>query len=169
MGGDARRWPGLRLPTGVQLDGASHLVVADAHTNELRRINLADRSTEKLAEQLDGAQALAWDSHGRLYISAKAGTVWGIARPGDKPVQLASGFKDPAALCLDPGGRSILIADASAGTITAFPTTIPGVEVDESPLPLESALAFPNLKWAGWSPQSPPAPVPPLPPFLLTH
>jgi glucose/arabinose dehydrogenase len=166
---DAKSWPGLRLPTGVQLDGASHLVITDPLTGELQRIKLADRTTEKLAEQLGGAQALAWDRHGRLYVSAKTGTIWGIARPGDKPVQLASGFKDPASLCLDPGGRAILVADASAGTITALPTTIPRVEVDESPLPLESALAFPNLKWAGWSAESATGAVTALRPLLLTH
>ena len=44
----------------------------------------------------------------------------------------------------------MLVLDGQAGTLTALPARVPGAEVDETPLPLETAVAFPDLQWAGW-------------------
>jgi glucose/arabinose dehydrogenase len=41
--------------------------------------------------------------------------------------------------------------------------------VDESPLPLKTELAFPNLKWTGWSPETDSGKPNPLRPIVLTH
>src|SRR5262249_45496461 len=74
-----------------------------------------------------------------------------------------------ADLCIDPTGKRILIPDITAGTLTSLPATIPGYEVDESPLPLETAVAFPDLKWTGWKPVSEKGKPAPLRPLVLTH
>src|SRR5207247_10824495 len=54
---DAGKWPGLHTPSALLLDGASHLLVADAGSGELHRINLAGGSTEKLADGLQIGRA----------------------------------------------------------------------------------------------------------------
>ena len=64
------------------------------------------------------------------------------------------GFKSAADICLDPTGKFILVPDMKAGTLTAVPAQVPGAEVDETPLPLEDRVAFPDLKWTGWSPET---------------
>jgi glucose/arabinose dehydrogenase len=56
-----------------------------------------------------------------------------------------------------------------AGAIYALPLTIPGWEVDDSPLPLETTIAFPDLKWAGWKPVNDRGQPTPLRPLCLTH
>src|SRR5439155_510432 len=86
--------------------------------------------------------------NGMLYISdSQGGQVFVIGRPGQAPVVLAKGLQSPADLCLDSGGKRLLLADRKAGTVTALPAQVPGAEVDETPLPVEAVVAFPQLKW----------------------
>lgn len=167
---DAKRLPGLHTPNGLAMDGASHLLLADFGTGFLYRVKLANGSSEKIAEGLGSADGIAWDYHGRLFVSDyKGGKVFGINRPGDKPVLVAEGFKAAADLCLDATGKKLIVPDMTAGTVTVIPATIPGAEVDSSPLPVKTALAFPNLKWADWSPETDTGRPNPLRPIVLTH
>ncbi len=166
---DARRWPELHTPGGLALDGASHLLMADRGTGTLYRIKLVDGSTEKLADGLGSAGGLAWDRFGRLFVGdEKGGQIFVISRPGEKPVALTSGLA-PADLCLAANGKAVLAADTKAGTVSAVRTTAPGAEVDETPLPVETALAFPNLEWSGWKGESDRGAVQALRPIVLTH
>ena len=167
---DAKKLPGLNTPNGLAMDGASHILLADFGSGTLYRIKLADGSSEKLADGMDGADGVTWDHHGQLFISSwKQGKVWGIPRPGVKPILVAEGFKSAADTCLSLDGRSILVPDMKAGTITALPTQIPGYEVDFSALPLKTEVAFPDLKWAGWSAETTTGKPNPLRPLVLTH
>ena len=107
---------------------------------------------------LGAADGLTWDKFGRLFISdAKAKRIFVIPRPDQKPVQLADGFESIADMAVDPSGKSVLVVDRKAGSIARVPITIPGAEVDETPLALETAVAFPKLKWTGWEPETPKA------------
>jgi glucose/arabinose dehydrogenase len=167
---NAKRNPRLKVPNGLVLDGMSHLLMVDFGSGELLRIRIADGTTTLVADGFGGGDGLAWDMHGRLYISDwKNGRVFVIPRPGQKPVLLAAGFKSAADICLDPTRRFILVPDMMAGTVTAIPTGVPGQEVDERPLPLQSAVAFPNLRWTGWKGFTDKGTVVPLRPLLLTH
>src|SRR6202011_2818542 len=56
-----------------------------------------------------------------------------------------------------------------AGTVTAIPAQVPGRKVDDSPLSLETAVAFPDLEWAGWKAETPQGQRRPLRPITLTH
>ena len=162
--------PGLNTPNGLAMDGASHLILADFGSGILYRVKLADGTSEKIAEGMDGADGVTWDHHGRLFVSSwKLGKVWGIPRPGAKPVLVAEGFKSAADTCLDPSGKFLLVPDMKAGTLTAIPAVIPGFEVDTSVLALKTEVAFPDLKWAGWSAESDTGKVVPLRPLVLTH
>lgn len=167
---DVKKSPALKAPNGLVLDGASHLLVLDFLSGEVNRLNIATGATEKVADGFGGGDGLAWDRHGRLYVTDwKGGKVFVIPRPGEKPVLLAEGFESAADLCLDPTNKRILVPDMKAGTITALPAQVPGAEVDETPLPLETEVAFPDLKWTGWKPVTDAGKPYPLRPILLTH
>jgi glucose/arabinose dehydrogenase len=167
---DAKRSPALDSPGGLVMDGLSHVLVMNSRSGTLYRLKLADGNTTKLADGFGTGGGLAWDKHGRLYLSdQKEGRVFGINRPGDRAVLVASGFRFPAGISLDPSGRFVLVPDFEAGTLTAISSAIPGQAVDEAPMPLETALAFPDLQWTGWKLEDDKGRVAPLRPLVLTH
>lgn len=167
---DAKSISGLNTPNGLALDGASHLLLADFGSGVLYRVKLSNKVAEKIADGFEGGDGLTWDKHGRLFITSwKSGKVWGIARPGQKAVLLSDKFEQAADSCLDPTGRLLLVPDMKGGTLTALPTTIPGWEVDDSPLAVGTEVAFPKLQWTGWNAESADGKVTPFRPMLLTH
>src|SRR5205823_2009625 len=129
---------------------------------------LADGTMQDLAAFAKPEGSLTWDRHGRLYAS-DGEKVFVIGRPGDKPIVLAEGFKGGHGICLGPSGKEILVADVLAGTVTALPAQIPGAPVDERPIAIEAAPAFPNLQWTDWKPTTDSGKQVPLRPIVLTH
>jgi glucose/arabinose dehydrogenase len=167
---DATRVAGLHTPNGLVMDGKSFLLLLDFGTGTLYRVKVADGSAAKVADGFGGGDGLAWDNHGRLYVTDwKGGRVFVIPRPGEKPVLVSEGFQSAADLCLDPTRRFLLVPDMKAGTLTKLPAQVPGREVDDSPLPLETAVAFPKLRWTGWKPENDRGQPTPLRPLVLTH
>ncbi len=165
----SKKTPALKMPNGLLHDSLLHLLVVDSMTGELNRLTIADGKTEKIADGLGFGDGLIWDRYGRLYISDwKGGRVFVIPRPGAKPVLLAEGFKSAADICLDPTNKFILVPDMLAGTITAIPAQVPGAEVDFSPMPLSTELAFPDLEWTDWKGDDNGKLIP-LRPIFLTH
>jgi glucose/arabinose dehydrogenase len=168
------------FPAAIAMDGMSHLLILNA-SGTLYRLKLADSSVVELAptvpmtnfpqERIEDAistQGLVWDNHGRLYLS-RPGRLDVIGRPGRAPAQIDSSILLPAGLCINPNRRSILVPDARAGTIKAIPTGDPNHPIDESPLPLATEVAFPDLQWSGWSGETPAGKPTPLRPLVLTH
>ncbi len=167
---DAAKLPGLNTPNGLALDGEYFLLLADFGTGVLYRVNIADGSHVKLADGFGGGDGLTWDYHGRLFVSDwKNGKVFGIAKPGAKPILLAEGFQAAADTCLSVDGKSILVPDMKAGTLTAIPAVVPGAEVHDAPLDIKTEVAFPKLKWTGWSNVNDAGQNTPLRPIVLTH
>jgi glucose/arabinose dehydrogenase len=167
---DAKRAPALKAPAGLVMDGLSFLLVLDATSGELSRIKIADGTAEKVADGFGEGSGLTWDKYGRLYLAdAKAGRILAIPRPGEQPVAVASGLGAVAGIAVDPTGKQLLVVDTKAGTLTAVPAALPGAEVDETPLPLEAVVAFPDLKWTGWAAENAQGKVAPLRPLVLTH
>ncbi|MFO0851613.1 MAG: PQQ-dependent sugar dehydrogenase [Gemmataceae bacterium] len=167
---DHSRWPGLHSPNGLAMDGQSFLLLADSGTGELHRVKVADGSHEKLADGLGAPDGIAWDHFGRLFVSDyKGGRVFVIARPGAKPELLAEKLGSANDLCYDPATRRLLVPNLPAGTVVALPATVPSAPVDETPLPIATEVAFPNLKWAGWTGETESGRPLPLRPIVLTH
>ena len=167
---DKNKMPSLHTPNGLALDGESFLLVLDFGTGILYRVKLTDGSAERLADGFGGGDGLAWDYNGRLFISDyKGGKIFGIARPGEKPVLVADRFKSAADICMSLDRKSILIPDMSAGTLTAVPAVVPGYEVDETPLDVSFEVCFPNLEWTGWKPETDDGKPNQLRLILLTH
>jgi glucose/arabinose dehydrogenase len=84
-------------------------------------------------------------------------------------VLLSDKFEQSADICLDATGRNIVVPDMKAGTLTALPATIPGWEVDDTPLTAGVEVAFPKLEWADWTGENERGLPVPLRPILLTH
>jgi glucose/arabinose dehydrogenase len=167
---DLQTGSGPRRPGGLVMDGLSHVLLTDQDAGELWRIQLATGARTRLARGLGKPTGLVWDQYGRLYISdVRGGRVLAIPRPGEPAVQVADGFQDLAGIGLDPTGQFVLVADARAGTVRAVRATVPGRDVDERPLPIKTAVAFPKLRWTGWKPESAQGLVVPLRPIVLTH
>jgi glucose/arabinose dehydrogenase len=165
---DSKRTPELKSPAGITMDGFSFLLVSDAGSGDLLRIKLVNGKAEKLAESSGGS--VAWDRFGRLYLGdPKGGRISVIPRPGEKPIQLVADLPAISGMRMDFSGKSLLLVDAKAGTVNAISATVPGQEVDETPLPLETAIAFPNLEWTGWKPENDKGQVTPFRPIFLTH
>ncbi len=167
---DAEKNPALKAPNGLTMDSEYHLLMVDTLSGELLRIRISDGETTKVADGFEGGDGIVFDWFGRLYISSwTKGTVHVIPRPGAKAVLLASGFESAADLCFDGPNKRILVPDMKAGTLTALPAQVPGQEVDDSQLSIDSAVAFPDLKWTGWSPETAAGKQNPLRPLVLTH
>src|SRR5262249_5439058 len=148
---DNKRLPDQGHLGAVLLDGASHLLVGDAGKGDILRVKLADGSTEVVVRGVGGVSGLAWDYNGRLFVTeSRGGNLFVVPRPGADRVLVAAALGQPTGACLAPGGRSLLVADAQEGKLLAFPLAVPGAAVDERPLALEPAVAFPDLKWTGW-------------------
>jgi len=166
---NASKNPALKSPHGLWHDSLNHLLFVDFTLGELHRLNIADGTTEKLADGFDGGDGLTFDVFGRLYVSSeKTGEVWVIPRPGDKPVLMRGGFQSAAGICYDRLRNRILVPDVRAGTLTALPAQVPGAEVDDTPLPLQPEVAFPDLEWTGWE-KDVNGKLVPLRPLVLTH
>jgi glucose/arabinose dehydrogenase len=160
----------IHTPNGVYMASESHLHLIDFGSGVLYRIKLADGSMTKLAEGFDGGDGICRDHYGRLYLSSwKSGKLWVIPRPGMKPRLIASGFKSAADICLSADGKSILVPDMKAGTLTAVPAIVPDMPVDTKPLPVKTEMAFPDLKWEGWTGTTASGKIVPQRPLVLTH
>lgn len=167
---DAKKNPLVKTPNGLVMDGKNHLLMLDFMSGDLLRIRVTDGQSTKIAGGLQGGDGLAWDHFGRLFITSwQSGKVWGIPRPGQKPILMAEGFKSAADLCLDRSGQAVIIPDMKEGTLTRLPTTIPGWEVDVSPLSFKTEVAFPKLQWTGWEGITEKGKQFPLRPLMLTH
>ncbi|MFO0967148.1 MAG: PQQ-dependent sugar dehydrogenase [Gemmataceae bacterium] len=167
---DQKRWPELKRPNGLAMDGQSFFLLVDSATGELHRVHIATGKHEKVADGFGHADGIVWDHFGRLFISDnKGGKVYAIPRPGEKPILIGKGFESAADIALGVDGKTLLIPDMKAGTVTALKIEIPGWEVDETPLKIKAAPAFPELKWTGWSAETPAGVPIPLRPILLTH
>jgi glucose/arabinose dehydrogenase len=167
---DSAILPGLKIPNGLALDGGTHLLVGDFGSGELHRVKLANRTSEKIADGLGGIDGLAWDNQGQLFITDWLGSrLFVIPRPGDKPMLLSKDFDGAADLCLNAAGDQLLIPSMKAGKLVSVADSVPGYEVDKTPLPLETVVAFPQLKWKDWSPTTEDGQPAPLRPLDLTH
>jgi glucose/arabinose dehydrogenase len=167
---DTKKVPALKSPRSIVLDGASFLLALDSTSGQLLRIKVSDGTAVEQAGGLGAASGITWDWFGRLYVGdTKAGRVSVTGRPDEKMVPITSAFKSVACLALGPAGKSILVVDSEAGTVSALPTGVPDQPVDDTPLPVTSEIAFPDLKWTDWkSEDTKGAPIP-LRPLVLTH
>ncbi len=166
----AKTLPEGTVFSSLAMDGQSHLLLTDAGGESILRYRIADKYTERVTDGLEWSYGIARDDFGRLYVSTAIGRkLFAIPRPGAKPVLLAQGFETAYGICVDPNGKRVLVADLDGDTLHEVAINIPGYEVDGTPLPLQTAVAFPDLKWTGWEPETKSGKPNPLRPLVLTH
>jgi glucose/arabinose dehydrogenase len=74
-----------------------------------------------------------------------------------------------ADLTVDSTTKRLLVPDMGGGAVDAIAITAPGAPVNEEPLSLKTAVAFPDLKWTGWKGETDDGRVNTLRPIVLTH
>ena len=168
--------------TGLALDGASHLLAVNGGMVRVERIKLADGSRASVtAGRLDDG-CVTIDKFGRLFTGdMRDGRIYAFPRPiEDFPVsnvpdaamgiEMASLGEGVYGMCVDATSRSLLVVATKPGVLYSLPIHIPGWEVDDAPLPIETSFAFPELKFAGWKDaEESGGKVVPLRPIVLTH
>ncbi len=153
------------------MDGASHLLVANAASGALYRIKLADGSAEKVADGL-GAVSRPGVGPPRPAVRQRADDGRSALSPGPatSPSFVAKGFQDAGGLCLDPTGKRLLVpdpqgrhADGRGGNRARASN-----RRDAAGRPC-SDVAFPDLQWTGWKGETDDGKPNPLRPIVLTH
>jgi len=110
----------LKGPNGLICDGADHLLLNDFFARRLLRVSIADAKVTEVASDLGGADGLARDKRGRIFVSDWGkGRVFVMDDAQSKPRVFLEGFKAPADLTVDPYQDRLLIPDMRAGTLTA--------------------------------------------------
>ena len=159
------------LPTGdhgeysLASDGLNHVLTLESH-GEFARVNVTDGKAESMGTAFTGGRDVTFDQHGRLFVLA-ADTLWGIPKPGVKPVKVLGGLSGGHCVAFHPVTRQLLLTGKDA--LLAIPAQIPGWEVDESPLAVETEVAFGDVTWTGWDSGADSGQVNPLRPLVLTH
>jgi glucose/arabinose dehydrogenase len=167
---DPEKKKALGTPAALLAASEYHLYLLDSSSGDLNQVRLAGGQTTKVAGGFGAGSGLARDLFGRLYISDRgSGKLYVIGRPEQKPILLASGFESPGDICLSADGKSILVPDTKAGSLYAVPCIVPGAEIDESALPVQFEVAFPDLQWTDWKGVTPRGKQVPHRPLVLTH
>jgi glucose/arabinose dehydrogenase len=166
--GGAGRAAALKAPRAIALDGESFLLVADCTKGELYHVRISDGAATPVASGFGDVDGLVLDWHGRLYVSDGTRVVV-IPRPGAGPVPLRTRCQGAGGLCLARDGKAVFVPERGAGTVTALPAQVPGREVDDRPMALTAAVAFPDLRWAGWKAETEAGQIVPLRSVVLTH
>lgn len=150
----------------LETDGLNHVMVLE-NKGEFLRVNVADGKVTSEGVFKSGMD-LCTDTNGRVFVLT-TGELYGIPRPGEKPVKIMGELGGGAAeaIAFDEKNRRLLIAGKKQ--LRAIPAQIPGWEVDETPLSVETELAFADVKWTGWDDGSSTGKTNPLRPLVLTH
>jgi sugar lactone lactonase YvrE len=109
-------------PNGLLMEG-DHLLEVDYTTGILFRIDLKEKSMEKLVGGLGACDGLVRDASGRLLISDFSGhRVFVLARPDAKPREIRlDGIESAADIAISPDGKSLLVPDMSGGKLAVVP------------------------------------------------
>jgi gluconolactonase len=111
----------LKAPNGLLIDEPESLLLADYTASRLYRIGIADGAVSELATGVVGADGIARDDTGRLFVSDwKTGRIYLIDSAKGKPVVFAEGFKSAADIVFAPKPARLLVPDMRGGTVTAI-------------------------------------------------
>ncbi|HEX4130807.1 MAG TPA: PQQ-dependent sugar dehydrogenase [Pirellulales bacterium] len=124
-------------PNGVMVDDKEHVLLADFLAGKVYRVKLADGSLETIAEGFLGADGLARDYDGNLYLSQWLTGDVSVLPVGTKTWQkLSTGaFQSAADICINYGTGHVVVPDMKGGTLStvALKNNNP-TDVDTAPL-----------------------------------
>lgn len=116
--------PSIKSPNGLLVESSGRLLVVDFASGELLRLNVGNRTAEKLADGFGGGDGLVRDPAGMLYVSDwKNGKLWklNLKKKGAKPELYAQTFQASADIGLSRDGKFILVPDMKAGALIWLP------------------------------------------------
>ncbi len=114
--------PRIEVPNGVLVDDADHIFVADFGLGDLYRYDMTTSTAQRVGGGFGGTDGLARDARGRLFVGDwKNGRVFRINSDFEPPTMISDRFQSAADLSLTPDGRTLLVPDMKAGTLTWLP------------------------------------------------
>jgi len=105
---------GLANVSGIALDAAGDIYVADAGHNAIKEI-VAGSGNTNLLLSVSGPMGMAIDASGAIYFCIGTG-VYKLPSGAVSRVTVATGFSDPVSVAVDPAGN-VYVADRGAGAI----------------------------------------------------
>jgi glucose/arabinose dehydrogenase len=174
------------------------VTVSQADAASLIRVNIANGTSETVADGLKSS-SMTWDPHGRLLLLPDQIILRPGERPRPIKVldELKKAEKAEnvdlmmkalewlevwrrirGVFCLDATGKNLLFIDDgirglggidNPPALLSVPITALAFDVDETPMPLQTMPAFPNLEWTGWKGETAKGQANPLRPMVLTH
>ena len=114
--------PRIEVPGGLLVDDPDHLLVADSGFGYVYRYDLITGTAQRLGGGFGGADGLAREAGGRLFVSdGKDGRLFLVSSDFEPPRLLSDKFQSPAGISVTPDGKALLVPDRKAGTLTWFP------------------------------------------------
>ncbi|MFQ3593635.1 MAG: PQQ-dependent sugar dehydrogenase [Gemmataceae bacterium] len=164
---DSTTHAGFQSTNGLRRTSEYHLLVLDFYSNDLLRVRTSDGQTEKVYSGVAKADdGIAIDHFGRTYLTSwKEGTLWLLEKPTARPRLYAQGFEQAADCCLSADGKSILVPDMKAGTLTAVPILSTG----DTKLEAKIVPAFDEIQWEGFTPAPEKGAQTEFRPLVVTH
>ena len=114
--------PRIEVPDGLLVDDPDHLFVADSGLGYLYRYSLITGTAQRVGGGFGGTAGLAREPGGRLFVGdRKNGRLFQVVSDFEPPGLLSDKFQSVADIALTPDGRTLLVPDMKAGTLTWFP------------------------------------------------
>jgi gluconolactonase len=114
--------PQISIPYGLIVDDPDHFFVADYAFGYLYRFDINIGTAQRVGGGFGGAYGFARESSGALYISDwRNGRIFQLTTDFLPPRLLIEKLQAPAGISLTPNGKTLLIPDTKAGTLTWFP------------------------------------------------
>ena len=114
--------PQITAPTGILVDDLDHFFVADFGEGYLYRFDMFSNNAQRLGGGFGGTGGLAEDRSGRLFVSdAINGRIFQVTSEFVPPTLVSDRFRSAAGIAATPDGRTLLVTDMKAGTLTWLP------------------------------------------------
>jgi sugar lactone lactonase YvrE len=114
--------PPVTSPGGVLVQDESHLIVTDRVEGYVFSYDLGTRCAQRIGLAVPGAEGLAIDRQGRLFIAdSRRGGIYFYDNVFVVPTQVTDRFRSAADIAFAADGQTMLVPDTAAGTLTWFP------------------------------------------------
>jgi uncharacterized protein (TIGR03437 family) len=108
----------LHAPSGICVDTAGNVYIADAGNNRVREMT-PDGNVKTIAgpDQLNNPRGVAVDSAGNLWIADTGNHRVAVLPPGGALTTVAGQLQAPWSLTVDPGSGSVYVADSGSNLV----------------------------------------------------